>query len=66
VVAWHEYLKKVLRAAGQSPVGLLIHYYNAGVDNESIAIVRRAAVNVLGTSPTLLQALEPDVLYEFS
>lgn len=66
VVAWHEYLKKVLRSAGKSPVGLLIHFYNAGVDNESIAIVRRAAVNVFGTSSTLLQALEPDVLYEFS
>jgi hypothetical protein len=66
VVAWHEYLKRVLRAAGTPPVGVLIHFYRAGIENEDITIARRSPVKVQTTTPTVLQTLEPDVLYEFS
>jgi len=66
VVAWYEYLKKVLRAGGKPPVGLLIHFYKAGVENEEITVARRTKVDVQATPPAVLQALEPDVLYEFA
>lgn len=66
LVAWHEYLKRVLRAGGKPPVGLLIHFYKAGVENEEITVARHSTVKVQATPPTILQALEPDVLYEFS
>jgi hypothetical protein len=63
---WHEYLKAVLRAAGKKPLGLLIHFYRHGVENEEIALERRVSVKVRAMPPTALQTLEPDVLYEFS
>jgi hypothetical protein len=66
VVAWHEYLKRVLGAVGTPPVGLLIHFYDAGVDNEHIVIARRSAMRVYEIQPATLQTLEPDVLYELS
>src|SRR5262245_49618334 len=66
LVAWYEYLKRVLRAGGKPPVGLLIHFYRAGVENDDITVARRSSVEVQSTPPTVLQALEPDVLYEFS
>jgi hypothetical protein len=66
VAAWHEYLKRVLRAAGKSPLGLLIHFYTAGVETEDIALARRRSLRVQAMPPTTLQALEADVLYEFS
>jgi hypothetical protein len=66
VIAWHEYLKRVLRAAGEAPVGLLIHFYSGGIDAEQIIIARRTPLSVNAMPPAALQSLEPDVLYEFA
>jgi hypothetical protein len=66
VIAWHEYLKRVLRSAGRSPVGLMIHFYSGSGDDERLTVTRRPSLVLNAMPPSALQNLEPDVLYEFS
>lgn len=65
-IAWFEYLKRVVVLARKGPVGLLIHFYSGGPDNERLTIAHRVSVKLQATSASVLQTLESDILYEFS
>lgn len=62
---WINFLRQLLDTGLISRVGILIHWYNGGLDSEQIEIKKTQRINIESISAEVLMNLKEDVLYEF-
>ena len=62
---WINFLRELLDTRLTFRVGILIHWYNGGLDSEEIEIKKTQRVNVESINAEVLMNLKEDVLYEF-
>ncbi|WP_287586672.1 hypothetical protein [Candidatus Borrarchaeum sp.] len=62
---WINFLRELLDTGLTFRVGILIHWYNGGLDSEEIEIKKTQRVNVESINAEVLMNLKEDVLYEF-
>lgn len=64
VVAWRGYVVRLARLAS-GPVGLLVHWYRGGIEDEAFTIDIRAPARLSTVTPGDFAAFDEDVLYQF-
>lgn len=62
---WVDFIRAVLDSKCTDGVGLLLHFYRAGVEDERVKILRKERVRAGELTPRLLMEMEYDVIYEF-
>jgi hypothetical protein len=62
---WINILRQLLDTGLTSRIGLLIHWYNSGLDSEQIEIKKTQRIYIKSISVEVLMNLKEDVLYEF-
>jgi hypothetical protein len=62
---WVDFLTSVLKSGGANRIGLLLHWYQSGVDNERIKLQSITTLPITEATPELLMAMQEDVLYNF-
>jgi hypothetical protein len=59
-VAWHEYMKRVVAAAGAGPVGLVVHWWD-----ELGAVRSQEPIEIDRFAPAEFLRMEDQMLYQF-
>jgi hypothetical protein len=62
---WVDFLTSVLKSGGANRIGLLLHWYQSGVDNERVKLQSITTLPITEATPELLMAMQEDVLYNF-
>ena len=62
---WVRLITDVLTSGYARRIGLLLHMYHGGIENERIGILRRDKVKLADLTTELLIRIEEDVVYEF-
>ncbi|MBS1989233.1 MAG: hypothetical protein JSS83_01880 [Cyanobacteria bacterium SZAS LIN-3] len=63
---WCNFIHAFLAQPGTPTLGLLLHMYSGGLATERIRIKRFEKLRVSGKLPSMLTAMENDVLYTFT
>lgn len=61
---WLQYLHKVFSDPQISHLGLLLHWYSGGLEDERIAIKQRKRIEVNDLTAKILLTMEEDVIYD--
>lgn len=62
---WVTFLADLLRSGHTPRIGLLLHFYNAGLETERIGLLQQEVVPVSRLSTDQLLRIEKDVLYQY-
>ena len=62
---WCALIRDVLALRGVASIGLLIHQYSGGIDDEAIVLQKREVVRARDLDETILAAMRSDTIYEF-
>ena len=62
---WVDFISAVLNSKCTGRVGILLHFYHMGVEDERIKILGSERVKLEQLTPRLLMEMEYDVIYEF-
>jgi len=61
---WIEYLKKIFTSTKVQHFGLLLHWYNGGLESERIKLKDRIKIKVSELTPDALLKMNEDVVYD--
>jgi len=62
---WCDFIHAALDAGSARSIGILLHFYNGGIDSERISIAGRRSLKTNELTAQFLLELEEDTLYEF-
>lgn len=62
---WVDFISAVLNSKCTDRVGILLHFYQMGVEDERVKILGHERVKLEELTPRLLMEMEYDVVYEF-
>lgn len=62
---WCALIRDVLALRGVASVGLLIHQYGGGINDEVVDLQKREVVRTCDLSEAMLAAMRSDTIYEF-
>ena len=62
---WVDFISEVLGSKCTDRVGILLHFYRMGVEDERVKILDKERVKIEKLTPRLLLEMEYDVVYEF-
>jgi hypothetical protein len=62
---WVEFISELLESGKSRKLGLLLHWYQGGIESERINILGREKVKLTELNPERLMKMNEDMLYEF-